>query len=397
MFDRPMYLEKLKSFKDTDFIKVITGVRRSGKSVILKLYSEYLKSLGISEENIIYINFELFEYQSIKNEHDFHELISSLNLKTDVKYYFLFDEIQFVDGWQKVINSLRISFDVDIVITGSNANMLSGELATFLSGRYVEIPVHPFSFKEFLYVKGIDLNSRYVDTAYSEYEIYGGFPSVVIAEKAIKDTVLSGIFDSIVLNDVAFRSGIKDTEILKGIINFLADNVGQIVNPTKISNVFKNERLSVSNHTVSRYLELLENAFLFSKARQYDVRGKEYLRSNNKYFIVDNGLRRISVGMRGGNYSNRLENIVYTELVRRGYRVDVGRIDSKEIDFIAKKMDEVLYVQVSYELPNNKHETDNLLLVNDNYRKIVVTGKYYEEKIIDGIEIVYIVDWLLED
>ncbi|MGI6156364.1 MAG: ATP-binding protein, partial [Enterococcus lemanii] len=332
MFERPEYLNQLIKFKDTDFIKVITGVRRSGKSVLLMLFQEHLMQEGVPDDHIIYMNFESFEYQRITTEEKFREKLNDLLPKDRKKVYLLFDEIQVVEGWQRVINGLRVSFDSDIVITGSNANMLSGELATLLSGRYIEIPIYPFSFKEFLSVKGIEPSSRKVDIAYNEYEKYGGFPSVTIAEESIKDTILSGIFDTIVLNDVALRSGIKDPAVLKTIVSFLADNVGQLVNTSRIVNTLKSDGIETTNHTVNRYLDLLESGYLFYRTRQYDIRGREYLRTNGKYFIVDTGLRRNAVGRKDGNYSNRLENIVYIELLRRGYTVDVGKLDTKEID-----------------------------------------------------------------
>ncbi|MDQ8448560.1 ATP-binding protein [Enterococcus faecium] len=395
MFQRPYYLSKLIEFKDTDFIKIITGVRRSGKSVLLMLYKEYLIKNGIDKDHIIYINFESFTYQTINNENMLREALTKLIPHDDNKIYFLFDEIQLVEGWQRVINGLRVSFNSDIVVTGSNANMLSGEIATLLSGRYIEIPIYPLSFSEFLMFKNIDKNSRLIDQAYEEYENYGGFPSVVLADENIKDTILSGIFDTIVLNDVALRSGIKDPAVLKAIIRFLADNVGQLVNSSKIANTLKSEGIKTSVHTVNRYLDMLENGYLFYRAQQYDIRGRDYLRTNGKYFIVDSGLRKNAIGRKDGNYSNRLENIVYIELLKRGYTIDVGRLDNKEIDFIAKKLDETVYIQVTYELPQNNHETDNLLHIKDNYKKIVITGRYYDTTQIDGIHIIYIVDWLL--
>ncbi|WP_430607973.1 hypothetical protein IGI92_000570 [Enterococcus sp. DIV2379] len=396
MFQRPAYLQRLIDFKDTDFIKVITGVRRSGKSVLLLLFKEYLKQENIPDDHIIYMNFESFEYQPITTEEKLREKLHEKLPKDGEKIYLLLDEVQVVDGWQRVINGVRVSFNSDIVITGSNAKMLSGELATLLSGRYIEIPMYPLSFQEFLAVKEIHPDSRKVDTAYEEYEKYGGFPSVVIAEEGIKDTILSGIFDTIVLNDVALRAGIKDPAVLKSVIRFLADNVGQLVNTNKIVNTLKSERIETTSHTVNRYLDLLESGYLFYRAKQYDIRGREYLRTNGKYFIVDTGLRRNAVGRKDGNYSNRLENIVYIELLRRGYSVDIGKMEQKEIDFVARKLDETIYVQVAYQLPNNTHETDNLLNIKDNYKKIVVTGRYYEVEQIDGIPIVYIADWLLE-
>ncbi|MFC0616185.1 ATP-binding protein [Enterococcus faecalis] len=397
MFQRPIYLNQLIQFKDSDFIKVITGVRRSGKSVLLMLFKEYLLEENVSEDHIIYMNFESFEYQAIKTEEKFREKLKELLPKDNKKIYLLFDEIQVVEGWQRVVNGIRVSYDSDIIITGSNANMLSGELATLLSGRYIEIPIYPLSFQEFLSVKGIEVNSRKIDSAYDEYEKYGGFPSVVIAEEAIKDTILSGIFDTIVLNDVALRAGVKDPTALKSIISFLSDNVGQLVNSSKIVNTLKSEGVETTAHTVNRYLDLLENGYLFYRVKQYDIRGREYLRTNGKYFIVDSGLRRNAIGRKDGNYSNRLENIVFIELKRRGYTIDIGRLDNKEIDFIARRLDETLYVQVTYELPNNTHETDNLLNIKDNYKKIVITGRYHDIGQINGIPIIYIVDWLLDE
>jgi len=315
MIERTQYLNQLIQFKDTDFIKVITGVRRCGKSVLLQQYRDYLKSTKIKESSIIYINFESFDYQYIRDEVSFHNLLESL-LPKNGKFYLLIDEIQFVENWQKVINSVRASFSCDIVITGSNAKMLSGELATFLSGRYVEIPIYPLSFREFLLAKNISEDSRYVDSAYLEYETYGGFPGVVLADESIKDTILSGL---------------KDTPVLNNVVRFMADNVGQLINSSKIVNTLKSEHIDSSVHTINRYIELLTNAFLFFQTKQYDLRGKEYLKTNSKYFMVDNGLRRYAVGQRTGNFGNRLENIVYIELLRRGYSIDVGRIQSKEI------------------------------------------------------------------
>lgn len=245
-------------------------------------------------------------------------------------------------------------------------------------------------------MKEIDISSRYVDGAYLEYEKYGGFPSVVLAEESIRDMILSGIFDSIVLNDVTMRAGIKDLVVLKSLIRFLADNVGQVVNVSKIVNTLKSEGIETNVHTVNRYLELLEDGYLFYRVKQYDIRGREYLRTNRKYFIVDSGLRRNAVGRKDGNYSNRLENIVYLELRRRGFTVDIGRMDTKEIDFIARKQDESIYIQVTYDLPQNSHETDNLLNIKDNYQKILVTGRYQELQEIQGIPVYYIVDCLLQ-
>ncbi|MBF8970605.1 ATP-binding protein [Streptococcus sp. NLN76] len=397
MYQRLFYLKKVLDFKDTDFIKVITGVRRCGKSVLLMQYKDYLLESGIKEENIIYLNLESFENQLITTAEEFRETILNAIPKNNDPFYVLVDEIQFVEGWQRVINGLRVSYNCDITITGSNAKLLSGELATLVSGRYVEIEVYPFSFKEFLAVKGIDEKSREVDIAYREYEKYGGFPGVVLSNEYLKESILSGIYDSILLNDIATRGRIRDTQVLKNIVSYLADNVGQLVNPSKIVNVLKNEKIEVSNHTMVRYLELLRVAFLFYETKSYDIRGKALLRNNAKYFMVDNGLGNHAVSFSNSNQGNRLENIVFVELLRRGYKVNVVRLDDKEIDFIAKKGEVVEYYQVAYQIPENSHETDHLLLIKDNFKKTLITGRYEGVNEIDGIKVDYIVDWLMNE
>ena len=397
MIKRAEYLKKLIQFRDTDLIKVITGVRRSGKSVLLMQYRDYLKSQGVADNQIIYLNFEELELLSVRTA---DALVKVLQPKLDKQrhQYIMLDEIQMVDGWQTVVNGIRVSYDCDIIVTGSNAKMLSGELATLLSGRYVEISIYPFSFKEFLAAKEITSDSREVDQAFLVYEKYGGFPLVTLNPVALKDDILSSLYDTITLKDVAERAQVRDITSLRALVAFLADNIGQLVQPAKVAGVLKNEGISISNHTVENYLQLLEDAFLFYRARQYDLRGKKYLRTAGKYFIVDPGLRRTAIGRRPGNYAGQLENVVYVELQRRGYTVDVGKMNTKEIDFVARKVDRVLYVQVSYEIPANSRETDDLLQLRDNYEKLLITQRHYPDiQDIDGIPVVNIVDWLLRD
>ncbi|MDC6397218.1 ATP-binding protein [Lactiplantibacillus pentosus] len=397
MIQRAEYLKKLIQFRDTDLIKVITGVRRSGNSVLLMQYRDYLKSQGVADNQIIYLNFEELELLSVRTA---DALVKVLQPKLDKQrhQYIMLDEIQMVDGWQTVVNGIRVSYDCDIIVTGSNAKMLSGELATLLSGRYVEIPVYPFSFKEFLAAKEITSDSREVDQAFLAYEKYGGFPLVTLSPVALKDDILSSLYDTITLKDVAERAQVRDITSLRALVAFLADNIGQLVQPAKVAGVLKNEGISISNHTVENYLQLLEDAFLFYRARQYDLRGKKYLRTAGKYFIVDPGLRRTAIGRRPGNYAGQLENVVYVELQRRGYTVDVGKMNTKEIDFVARKVDRVLYVQVSYEIPANSRETDDLLQLRDNYEKLLITQRHYPDiHDVDGIPVVNIVDWLLRD
>lgn len=290
---------------------------------------------------------ESYEMSMVRNEAALHKVLDPLMSK-DHHFYLLLDEIQNVNGWQRVINGVRVSFDCDITVTGSNAKMLSGELATMLSGRYVQIPIYPFSFKEFLQAKGISEDSDHLIKAFREYRDYGGFPTVVLARGNLRDI-----------------SVWRDRDI----VGFLADNVGQLIKPTKIANTLTSNQIKTSVHTVQRYKDLLEDAFLFYKVDQYDLRGKKFLSNNGKYFIVDTGLRRQVIGRRAGNYGNQLENIVYLELRRRGYDVSVGKLDDVEIDFIAKKVDEVEYIQVTRQISENTR--------------------------IDGIPIVNVIDWLL--
>ncbi|WP_235810670.1 ATP-binding protein, partial [Lactiplantibacillus fabifermentans] len=253
MISRPTYLRKLIQLKDTDTIKIITGVRRSGKSVLLKLYRDYLITQKIDVNQIIYLNFEAFELLKIRDAQQLIDLLQP-RLNHDQYFYLMLDEIQMVDGWQRVVNGIHASFNCDIVVTGSNAKMLSGELSTLLSGRYVEIPIYPFSFKEFLMARKIKENSRQIDQAFEEYETYGGFPAVVLATPNIKDDMLSGIYDTIVLNDVSMRANIRDTESLKAVVGFLVDDLGQLIRPAKLANTLKSEGVATSNHTVERLL-----------------------------------------------------------------------------------------------------------------------------------------------
>lgn len=395
MIDRPYYLNQLIKFENTDFVRVITGVRRCGKSVLLMQYRDYLLKKGIPKKDIIYLNMESYEMNSVRNDDDLKKVLDNLIPKNE-HFYLLLDEIQNVQNWQRIINGLRVSFNCEIIVTGSNAKMLSGELATMLSGRYVEIPMYPFSFQEYLRAKKISENSDRLFKAFQDYRTYGGFPAVVLAPtNDMKDTILSGIYDAIILNDVASRANIRDISILRSIVGFLADNVGQIIKPIKIANTLSSNQMGTSYHTVQKYLDLLQEAFLFHQARQYDLRGRKYLSSSAKYFIVDTGLRRQAVGRRAGNYGNQLENIVYNELLRRGYRVDVGRLDSIEIDFVARKVDEEEYIQVTRQIPENSHETDNLLKLRTGFKRIVITEALMDVKSIDGIPIINVVDWLL--
>lgn len=394
---RPHYLNKLIEFKDTEFIKVLTGVRRSGKSFILQMYQNYLLEEGITKNQIIYLSFEDFDNIDLYEPKKLYSYLKE-KIIPDQRMYILLDEIQFVQDWQKVINSLRLNPLLELVITGSNSNLLSGELATLLSGRYVEIPVYPLSFKEMVSFRSSDPSEAEIDRLYDEYIKYGGFPAVVLAKEELKQTILSGIYNTVILNDIGYRNGLRDPGLLMLVAKYLADTVGQLINPNKIVNTLKSAQFSISYNAVQNYLNSFEQAYLFYKANRYDISGRKILSSQGKYYIVDTGLRTQALGDKINDRGSILENIVYLELLRRGYQVQIGKLDDKEIDFIATKVNERQYIQVTYQLPENStRETDNLLEIPNNYQKIVITGRYEEQTIISGIPIINIKDWLLED
>ncbi|MDR0886259.1 MAG: ATP-binding protein [Clostridiales Family XIII bacterium] len=392
MIIRQNYLNWIIEAKDSEFIKVITGVRRSGKSFLLEMFREYLLSAKIKKENIIYINFEDMTFDHLLTAKALFDYL--INIVTDDAItYFLFDEIQMVENWERVVNSLRVSFKSDIYVTGSNSNMLSGELATLLSGRTITIEMLPLSFNEFTAFKAIDEMRK--ELLYDEYIDFGGFPSVVLqSTNSLKVNALQGIFDTIVLNDVASRGSIREIDVLKRIVKFLLDNVGQLISPKKIADTLTSSNVKTSVKSISKYLNLLEEAFLFYKVERYDIHGKEHLKNGGKYFVVDIGLRNQILGRFAGNHGGQMENIVYLELRRLGYEIYVGRLDNKEVDFVAIKDGITKYIQVTLELPNNSRETDNLIAIKDSFQKIVITGKRKDVGMIDGVPIVYITDFL---
>ncbi|MDR0691090.1 MAG: ATP-binding protein, partial [Streptococcaceae bacterium] len=306
-------------------------------------------------------------------------------------------EIQEVDEWQLVVNSLRLDFNSDIYLTGSNASILSGELSTYLAGRYVEIKVYPLSFQEFLDFKG-DATFKNVQTYYHEYRKFGSFPSVVLqSDEKIKVDVLSGILDSILIRDVSLRDQKIDVPLLIKLTKYLFDIIGQIFSSKKVLGILKNEQLSSSFVTINNYLSWLIRSFLFYKAERYDIRGKERLRTRGKYYTIDLGLRNQTLQDSEQNRGSQLENMVYLELLRRGYQVFVGKYDAKEIDFVARKRDEVIYFQVTAEIPRKStRETDNLLYLPTGYAKKIIVENYNDVGTIEGIPVVHILDFLLE-
>ena len=398
MIIRENYLKKMIDAKDTEFIKVITGVRRSGKSTLLLMFKDYLINNGIKEDNIIYINFESAEFDDIKDYKDLYKYIKEKIKKGRV--YLLLDEIQNVKSWEKAINSFKVDFDIDIYITGSNAYLLSSELSTLLSGRYIEIKMYPLSFKEFLKFNNYDNTN--LDDKFNEYLKYGGLPAITL----IKDndelvlSYLNGIYNTIVKKDIVDRNNIKDVALLENIIKYLATNIGSSVSAKKISDFLNSNKITEkSNHqTVDNYLSMLEKSFIVYKANRTDVRNKSLLKTLGKYYISDTGIRNIILGFRNINEGHLLENVVYLELLRRGYSVNIGKSGDFQVDFVAENPNDIKYYQVAQTLANEEvkeREIRSLESISDNYEKIILTMDKTINKDYNGIKVMNIIDWLL--
>ncbi|WP_335994262.1 ATP-binding protein [Fusobacterium polymorphum] len=403
MIKRNLYLEEIKKYINKPIIKVITGMRRSGKSMILKLIQEELQNIGIVKENIIYMNFESLTFMDIK---DFEALYKHIIEKTSDKkgkIYILLDEIQEVKGWEKAINSLLVDLDVDIYITGSNANLLSSELATYIAGRYVEIKIYPLSFQEYIdfVSENNKENSLSLDEYFSQYMNFGGLPGIHIFNYNKEEIYqyLVDVYNSILLRDVIARNNIRDIELLERVVLYIMDNIGNIFSAKSISDFLKNQGRKLSVETIYNYLKALENAFIISKVQRYDIKGKNILETQEKYYLSDLGFRHTKLGYQSNDISGYLENIVFWELLRRKYKVNIGKQGNKEIDFIAKLRDENLYLQVTYLLVSPKtteREFSPLKSVKDNYPKLVLSMDNLPESNVEGIKRKRIIDFLLE-
>jgi len=403
---RPLYLNRFIEYKDIDLVKVITGMRRCGKSTMLDLFHKFLSSDGVAKENIIHLNLESLKYRDIRTFEEFYAYIAQ-RIKPGARSYLLFDELQEVEGWERAVESLRLDFDVDIYITGSNAYFLSTEFSTLLSGRYIEIHVMPLSFKEFLsfydFAPEISLERRF-----EKYLQIGGMPVLrQFGAENIENCMnaLEGIYSTVLVKDVLRRSQSADSALLWRLARFLCDSIGSLVSPNSIGGVFQSEGLksakngTVSSRTVEKYLQMLEEAFLFYPAQRFDIKGKQLLRTLAKHYVCDLGFRNMLLGFRDTDKGGMLENVVYLELLRRGYKVYVGKAGEQEIDFVAEKPNEKLYIQVSATIASEstmEREFRPLVSVRDNYEKIILTldRNYIQSK--DGIKLLNIIDWLLE-
>ena len=397
LIDRTEYLEELKRWKDKDVIKVVTGIRRCGKSTLFEIFINYLKSIGIKDEEIIYINLEDAKYDFT----DYKDLYNYINDQIEVnkKYYIFLDEVQNVKDFQKAVDSLYIKDNVDVYITGSNAYLLSGELVTLLSGRYIEIKMLPLSFKE--YVTAFDDKDYY--HLFLNYMKNGGMPGNIEVLKSNPndiDKYLDGIFSTIVYKDIMVRNNITDKMLLENILKLIFASIGSPISTKKISDTLSSKGMLTSNHTVENYITAFIESFLIYKAERFDVKGKNLLVRDYKYYAVDTGLRSYLLGKKAdSDMGHILENIVYLELLRRGYKVYVGKVDELEVDFVAENRDGLKYYQVALSLRDEKvleRELKSLQKTKDHYPKVLLTLDMDLEADYDGITKINVIDWLLK-
>lgn len=371
-------MKRIRPFINTELIKVFTGIRRSGKSVMLELVKNELKKSGVSDKNFLCINFEQFSNSELLDAKILHKRIVEFQKIADGKIYLFFDEIQEVDGWEKCINSCRVDFDCDIYITGSNAKLLSGELATYLAGRYVEFVIYPFSFAEFLEMNRQKNSQIDKSACFTTFLKTGGMPFLAnfLGDDSAKNQYLMDIYNSVVLKDVVKRNNIRDVDTLERIIAYAFSNIGHIFSATSLSKYFKSEKRNISHDTILNYLKFCADAFLIYKISRYDLEGKKVLTVNEKYYCADHGLREAVFGKNTQNIDQILENIVCLELLRRNFKIFVGKKDESEIDFIAERNGVKIYVQVAYLLASEetvRREFSVYDSIKDNFPKYVVS------------------------
>lgn len=405
LISRPEYLNQLIQNKDVDLVKIVTGIRRCGKSSLLDLFHKHLLDNGVTGDNIIHMNLESLRYRNLLDYLAFYDYVSE-RIPKDGKTYLIFDELQAVEHWEKAIESFRLDFDVDIYITGSNAYLLSTEFSTLLSGRYVEIRMLPLSFKEFLTFYEFE-PAVTAEDKFQKYLQFGGMP--ILKEYNFNETrsnqALEGIYSTVVLRDILQRNNQADQLMLQKIMLFLCSNIGSITSPNSIGNVLSNEGdlqtgkgKNVAGKTVDKYISMLRSAFIFYSVGRYDVKGKQLLKTLGKNYIIDLGFRNMLLGYRDADRGHIIENIVFLELIRRDYRVYIGKFGETEIDFVAEKPNDKLYIQVTESMQSSEtreRELRPLRKIPDNYEKIVLSMDRNYINSYDGIKSIYLIDWLL--
>lgn len=405
LINRPQYLNQLIQSKGVDLVKIITGIRRCGKSSLLDLFHQYLLEKNVPDSHIIHMNMESLRYRNLTDYISFYDYVSK-RIDGEGKTYLLFDELQAVNHWEKAIESFRLDFDVDIYITGSNAYLLSSEFSTLLSGRYMEIRMLPLSFKEFLnfYEFAVDVT---MDEKFQKYLQFGGMP--VLREfkfnEARSNQALEGIYSTVILRDILQRNSGADEATLQKIMLFLCSSIGSMISPNSIGKVLSNEgdirtgkQKNIAGKTVAKYISMLCNAFVFFSVGRYDVKGKQLLKTLGKDYIIDMGFRNMLLGYRDADRGHIIENIVFLELLRRDYRVYIGKVGETEVDFIAEKPDDKVYIQVTESMQSpetRERELRPLRLIPDNYEKTVLSMDRSFIHSYDGIKVENLIDWLL--
>ena len=396
MIKRKFYLEKIVKLIDTEDIKVITGVRRCGKTVLLKQIIDELENRGIASENIIYLSFESSKYKNIRNDDDLDEFIFSKTNNLNGKFYLLFDEIQKVKNWEVSLNSYRVDLECDIYITGSNSQLLSGELATLISGRYISINMLPFSFKEL--IQYYDEMHENIDEIklFEQYLSYGGFPGLLNYENEEKEKYLYDLYSTIVLNDILYKNKVKDLDLLERLMEFMISNIGQLFSANSISKYIKNENRKTTPHTIINYMDYARNAFIFYQIKRENIKQKKKLLISDKYYLVDSGFYFIFNGSTQRNWGQLLENIVFLELIRQGYSITIGKIQDLEVDFVCRKANQIKYIQVSQSILDEntrKREFKSLEKISDSYPKYVISMDSFDFSA-NGIIHLNIIDFL---
>ena len=404
LINRPEYLYQLIQNKDVDLVKIVTGIRRCGKSSLLDLFHQHLLNHGVADSNIIHMNLESLRYRDLKDYLVFYDYVSERIAKSE-KTYLIFDELQVIEHWEKAIESFRLDFDVDIYITGSNAYLLSTEFSTLLSGRYVEIRMLPLSFKEFLdfYEFAPDIS---IEEKFQKYLQFGGMP--ILREYRFNEVrsmqALEGIYSTVILRDILQRNTQSNQGLLHKLMLFLCSNIGSITSPSSIGNVLSNEGdiegkgKKIASQTVEKYISMLRSAFIFYSVERYDVKGKQLLKTLGKNYIIDLGFRNMLLGYRDADRGHIIENIVFLELIRRDYHVYIGKFKETEIDFVAEKPNDKLYIQVTESMlspETRERELRPLQMIPDNYEKIVLSMDRNYITSYDGIKSLNLIDWLL--
>ena len=399
MISRPIYTDKIMAYTDTPFVKVLTGVRRCGKSTILKMIMEKLQNeRSVPKEQIVSMRFDSMEYDDMNAKQMFETV--KAKLCDGGRTYFFFDEVQEIDGWEKVVNSLASDYDVDIYVTGSNSRMMSSEISTYLTGRYISFRIFPLSFEEYLTFRKEYTELKDVHTELADYIRLGGFPATHLRAYSQDEvyTIVRDIYNSTIFSDIVRRNQIRKVDQLERVVKYTFSNVGNTFSAKSISNYLKSEHRKIDNETVYSYLEKLEKAYLLHRCSRYDLQGKEILKTQEKFYLADISLRYSVLGYDQDSVASSLENVVYLELCRRGYDVNIGKTSDGEIDFIAQRQGEKIYVQVTQEIRSEKterREYDRLLEIRDNYPKYVLRTDEFAGGNYKGIKSMHVADFLL--